>query len=205
MPGPEIGFYFSFISPYGYFAAERVEALGDRVGRPIAWRAFYQRGLTVQHLPIREPMALWPIKGDYFRQDLPRTARYFGLPYNPADAVAFQPLNAERAFWILNDVAPEAARGFARRVFQLVFAEARLPESLADVLAVVSEVGGDEALVASAAQTGEGPWKTRLREETDAAAANGVWGTPTFLIDDQLFWGSDRMEQAAEWIERGGW
>jgi 2-hydroxychromene-2-carboxylate isomerase len=37
-----------------------------------------------------------------------------------------------------------------------------------------------------------------LRKETDEAVAKGVFGVPTVLVDDKLFWGDDRLENAAD-------
>jgi 2-hydroxychromene-2-carboxylate isomerase len=39
--------------------------------------------------------------------------------------------------------------------------------------------------------------KARLREHTDEAMARGVIGVPTVVVDRQVFWGDDRLEDAA--------
>jgi len=46
--------------------------------------------------------------------------------------------------------------------------------------------------------------KQVLRDNTDQAVALGVYGTPTFVIDDVLFWGFDRTEMLLEYLDDPG-
>jgi 2-hydroxychromene-2-carboxylate isomerase len=203
MAAEPIHFYFDFISPYGYFAASRIDALGTRHGRAVEWRAFFMRAIATQKMGITAPLFLLPLKGDYFRQDVPRMARWFGLPFNPADIQGFNPMAAERAFWWLTDCDPALAKAFAKRVYALVFAEATAPSSIDDVVAIAAALGADGPALAEALASPE--LKQRLIDETEAAASHGVWGTPTVRIGDQLFWGADRLPFVEEWLARGGW
>jgi 2-hydroxychromene-2-carboxylate isomerase len=47
--------------------------------------------------------------------------------------------------------------------------------------------------------------KDRLRVETEAAMARGVFGSPFLIVDGEPFWGADRLEQVDLWLQRGGW
>ncbi len=47
--------------------------------------------------------------------------------------------------------------------------------------------------------------KDRLRQEVDAAIARGVFGSPFFFLDNEPFWGHDRLDQVDRWLETGGW
>ena len=47
--------------------------------------------------------------------------------------------------------------------------------------------------------------KTRLRERVDASIEKGVFGCPTFIVDGEMFWGADRLDQVERWIATGGW
>jgi 2-hydroxychromene-2-carboxylate isomerase len=44
--------------------------------------------------------------------------------------------------------------------------------------------------------------KARLAEQVDEAIATGIFGAPSFMVGDELFWGNDRLEQAIEWTCR---
>jgi 2-hydroxychromene-2-carboxylate isomerase len=45
--------------------------------------------------------------------------------------------------------------------------------------------------------------KAALSAETDAARARGIFGSPTFSVGDELFWGDDRLEDAISWLKSG--
>ena len=83
MPAP-LRFHFDFSSPYGYLASERIESLAARHERAVDWRpmllgaAFKVAGT--------QPLTSIPLKGDYARRDMPRTARFYGA----AEAIAAQ-------------------------------------------------------------------------------------------------------------------
>jgi 2-hydroxychromene-2-carboxylate isomerase len=202
MPEP-IRFYFDFISPYGYFAAHRLEAIADKHGRTIDWRPFNMRSLIANRLKISEPIFQQPIKGAYFRRDVPRTARYFGLPYDPANIATFNPTRAERAVWTLKEINERLAGDFTKAAYTRIFAEKSPVETPGDIAGLGEALGVDGAALAASADSPV--LKERLKAETDAAAEAGVWGTPTFVVDGEMFWGSDRMGMLDEWLQRGGW
>ena len=47
--------------------------------------------------------------------------------------------------------------------------------------------------------------KDRLRAEVEAAMDRGAFGSPFILVDDEPFWGHDRLDQVDQWLETGGW
>ena len=63
--------------------------------------------------------------------------------------------------------------------------------------------GLDAAAVEAALQ--DPAIKQRLREEVEAAIAKEVFGSPFFIVDGEVFWGHDRLDQVALWLEKGGW
>jgi 2-hydroxychromene-2-carboxylate isomerase len=46
--------------------------------------------------------------------------------------------------------------------------------------------------------------KERLRTETEAALAKGMFGAPYVIIDGEAFWGADRLPQIERWLASGG-
>jgi 2-hydroxychromene-2-carboxylate isomerase len=202
MAGP-IDFYFDFISPYGYFAAEQIEAVGARHGRTIRWRTFNMRSVNATILGADKPLFELPLKGAYFRRDVPRMAAWFGLPFNPGSVAAFNPLAAARAFWRLDDQDRALAARFALEVLRTFHAQSIVPNSAAEVAAIAGRCGADAADIEAHVASPQA--KARLKSETDAAVAAGVWGTPSFIVDGELFWGSDRLAMLDDWLARGGW
>ncbi len=47
--------------------------------------------------------------------------------------------------------------------------------------------------------------KARLTAETDRSLERGVFGSPFFFVDDEPFWGADRLDQVERWLRTGGW
>jgi 2-hydroxychromene-2-carboxylate isomerase len=45
--------------------------------------------------------------------------------------------------------------------------------------------------------------KARVRRNTERAIALGIFGAPTFVVGEELFWGNDRLEAALEWSRAG--
>lgn len=200
-----IDFYFDFLSPYGYFACTRIDELAARYGRSVRWRAFYMRGIMQDRLGQTRPFLDVPIKGDYYRHDVPRMARWFGLPLNSGGLGNFISANACRAFWLIDDRDPALARRFAREIFEWHHVRATPPNTPGQVAQAAANVGLDASVLDLTVQVQQAGAKQRLRRETDAAAAAGVWGTPTFVVDGEVFWGADRLYLVEDWLRRGGW
>ncbi|MDA1331445.1 MAG: DsbA family protein [Proteobacteria bacterium] len=79
----EIEFYFDFSSPFGYFAATKIRAIGDEFGREISWKPF-MLGVAFK-VTGGMPLPMWPLKGEYSKRDMERTSRLWGIPYEQPD------------------------------------------------------------------------------------------------------------------------
>jgi 2-hydroxychromene-2-carboxylate isomerase len=133
------------------------------------------------------PKALWMAKNNL------RKAALLGVPLEPATFHPFNPLLALRASGL--ELPDAARRALVTTLFQAVWVRG-LHVSEPDVVAkLASEVGLSGADVVARAQASEA--KARLREATDAAIAAGVFGVPTMLVGDELFWGYDDLPYLA--------
>ncbi len=196
-----IEFYFDFSSPYGYLAAQRIDEIGARHGREVAWKPFLL-GATFQETGLR-PMVEIPMKGDYMRHDLQRSARLLGVSIREPKPFPFMSVAAARAvYWLSDRDAPRAKR-LAKRLFDAAFAEGRDISSAEAVIAVAAELGVDRDDLAAALR--DPAVKERLRAEVEAGKEKGVFGSPYIIVDGEAFWGSDRLDQVDRWLETGGW
>jgi 2-hydroxychromene-2-carboxylate isomerase len=84
-----------------------------------------------------------------------------------------------------------------RRVFQANFAEDRDISSPDVLSAILESVGQSAPSVLTRAASAE--IKQALRARTEAAQAHGIFGSPSFLVEGELFWGNDRLDAALEW------
>ncbi|MBV9196366.1 MAG: 2-hydroxychromene-2-carboxylate isomerase [Solirubrobacterales bacterium] len=189
-----VTFYFDVGSPYAYLAAERMDAL---VARPVRWQPVLLGGLF--RLTGRSSWAL----GDYRRRqagmaEIERRARSYGLPpVRWPDPWPSDYLLAMRAvtFAFGFGLAEETGREFAFRAFRDAFQRGSDLSIPARLYEAAGAVGLDRAEVAAAT---ENPGvKAALRDATQAAYELGVFGVPTFAVGDELFWGDDRLEDAA--------
>jgi 2-hydroxychromene-2-carboxylate isomerase len=72
-----IDFYFDFSSPYGYLAAQKIEALAAKHGREVDWHPVLL-GVIFKETGSA-PLTMVPLKGDYSRRDFERSARFHGI------------------------------------------------------------------------------------------------------------------------------
>ena len=200
MPAP-IDFYFEFASPYGYLASTQIEALAGRHGRAVAWHPI-MLGAAFKETGAR-PLMQTPLKGPYLLHDVPRFARFLGVPLKLPAVMPMNSLAASRAcVWVEED-DPEQAKRLAKALFHAHWGEGRdlgAPAAVADVAAGIGIERGD-LLAAVADQR----IKDRLKEQTQAAIERGVFGSPFIFVDGEPFWGADRLPQVEAWLARGGW
>jgi 2-hydroxychromene-2-carboxylate isomerase len=90
---------------------------------------------------------------------------------------------------------------FVRAVYRANFAEDREiadPETIAGILDALGQPARD-----TIAQAQTPAAKERLRRQTEEAVALGVFGAPTWVVDGELFWGTDRLDAALARAARG--
>lgn len=199
MPDP-IDFYFDFSSPYGYFMSERIDALAARFERKVRWRPMLLG--VVYQTTGGAPLPSIPLKGAYTIHDVKRSARELGLPLVIPEPFPIATQHAARAYYWLHDRDCAIARAFAHAAFRAYFGEGRDISGAGTVLELAAASGADRAALAAALSGDE--LKARLKAEGAAAIARGVFGSPFVFVDDEPFWGVDRLPQIERWLASGG-
>lgn len=195
-----LDFYFDFSSPYGYFAAEKIDELAARYGRSVLWHPFLL-GATFKVTGLG-PLPSIPLKGAYSLHDIQRSARYFGLPYRQPSSFPLPTQHAARAFLWINDRDPALARQFGLAIYRAYFVDDQNISDLAVVLDVATGLRLDRDELS--AVLGSAEIKTRLIAESELALARGVFGSPFIFVDGEAFWGADRLSQVEKWLAEGG-
>ena len=196
-----IDFFFDFSSPYGYFAAMRIDELATRHARQVRWQP-YLMGAAMK-LTGAHPLIARELVKDYAALDLARTARLYGLPFELPTPFPVATVAAGRAFWWLNEQNIDQARSFAKSLYRAYFTEGRNIGEPSVVIDVAAENGIERKAVQAA--LADDKVKKKLRAVTDHAISIGVFGSPFFIVDGEPFWGNDRVSQIDEWLSRGGW
>ena len=197
-----IDFYFDFGSPYGYLASLRIDDIAAKHGRPVAWRPMLLGAVFKNE--GTQPLSEYPMKGPYFKHDCIRTARRLGVPFALPENFPPNTIAAQRAYYWLQSTDTEKAKSFARNVYHAYFGEGRdvtQTEVVAKIASSAAGVGSEDVLAAVQDQA----MKDRLRDATEQAINNGVFGSPFVIVDGESFWGNDRLDEVDAWLETGGW
>jgi 2-hydroxychromene-2-carboxylate isomerase len=196
-----IEFYFDFSSPYGYLAAQRIEEVAEEYGRDVVWKPFLLG--VVFKTTGAQPLLNIPMKGDYARRDLERSARLFEIPFALPKPFPFMSVAACRATYWLAEQDADAAKELALALYDVAFGEGEAISEAEDVAAVAAMLGHDPEEVVAATRNPR--VKALLKREVDAGVKKGVFGSPFFFVDGEPFWGYDRLEDLSLWLETGGW
>ena len=200
MPVP-IDFYFDFSSPYGYFAAEKIDGIAAKHGRTVTWLPILLG--AVFKVNGQQPLPNIPMKGDYALHDILRCARWFGLPCKIPSKFPIGSIAPCRAFYWLHDQDAALAKKFALAIYRAYFVDDQDISALDVTLSVAARLGIDEAALAAALS--DAAVKDRVKHEVDAAIARNVFGSPYMLVDGEPFWGADRLDQMERWLAQGPW
>jgi 2-hydroxychromene-2-carboxylate isomerase len=183
-------FYFDFNSPYAYLAAMRVDDVlpVKPVWQPISFGVIVRTiGKTPWSFTAQRPGGIAEIARRAEERGLPEVRYPEGWP---VECYSLTPL---RAALLADDQG--LLREMTRELYATFFGEGR---GLADVELVIA---AGERAGCDCAQLREGlggdEVKERLREATGAAIERGVTGVPTVAVGDELFWGDDRLQDAA--------
>ncbi|MEI9986793.1 MAG: DsbA family protein [Aliidongia sp.] len=113
----------------------------------------------------------------------------------------FGTVTACRAFYHVHQTDPAGAVKLAKALFHAAFGEGR-DICPVEALGAVAEANGFDAEDILTGIQGA-PVKELLKREVEHAIGRGVFGSPFFMIDGEGFWGDDRVDEVAEWLDRG--
>src|SRR4051794_14125332 len=186
-------FYYDLMSPYAYLTAERIDAV---LPQPPGWQPVLLGGIF-KHTG----RSSWAVGDEQRRADgiaeIERRAADIGLP--PLRWPERWPTSSLHAMRLaVHAKRSGREREFAAAAFRKAFAEGRDLGELEHALAAAEQAGLEDPESALA----DASVKDELRSATDAAAALGVFGVPTVAVGDELFWGDDRLEDAAAALAR---
>lgn len=188
-------FYFDLGSPFAYLTAERISEV---MPEPVLWQP-----VSLGALFKLTGRSSWAMGAADQRQvgmaEVERRAHHYGLPaMRWPDPWPTNYLFAMRAATYAFQVG--CGHEFTMQAFRHAFQHGNDLAIQEHVLQVAADVGLDPHTVTEAASNPE--IKLALRTATDAAHELGAFGVPTIAIADELFWGDDRLEEAAALLHR---
>jgi 2-hydroxychromene-2-carboxylate isomerase len=179
--------YFDYISPYAYLAWPSIRELCRRHGCELRASPVLFSGLLNAHGNLGP--AEVPAKRLYAFRHAQRSARDLGLALRCPPTHPFNPLLPLRATCAVDE--PFLRGQVISTLFDALWGQGRPIDTAAALGAALGLGGFDSAALIEAAGSPEA--KARLRGNTDEAAARGVFGVPTAVVDDELYWGVDSL------------
>ena len=183
----KISWVFDLISPFSYLSLKQLPALPAGTEVELVPALF---GVVLNHHGQIGPAEIDSKRRFTYRFVVWR-ARRMGVPFKMPPAHPFNPLSAMRLI-----VAAGSDRRSVQTAFDFVFGQGRdvsQPAVLADLARELGLPDLDSPLNDPAV-------KQTLRKNTQWAIERGVFGVPTFVVGDELFWGHDAFEMLTDYL-----
>ncbi|MDN5842145.1 MAG: 2-hydroxychromene-2-carboxylate isomerase [Alcaligenaceae bacterium] len=194
-----IDFYFDFSSPYGYFASTRIDDLARDLGGAAHWHPILLGPMF--KATGAAPLLETPLKGDYSRHDMLRTAGLEQIPFRIPEPFPIATVAAARIMLYAQSLDAALGIAFAQQALKAYYVDNIHIGEAENVLQIAKAVGLNiddtrEAIASDAI-------KAQLRSENEAAMARGVFGSPFIFVGDEPFWGFDRLDTIRRFVQRG--
>jgi 2-hydroxychromene-2-carboxylate isomerase len=193
-----IDFYFDFISPYGYFAAMQIEDVARRHNFTVRWHVF-RLGVAVVKVMGLRPMMETPLKNAYVLHDVERLSTIYALPIVPT-IKAPDPVLLGSAFYAVKEAHPDCLAAFSKELFTHVWQRGDPVKDAEQLAAIAQRTGIDPERMFSLPAMEAG--RLRLKDATVEAIGRGIFGSPTFVIGNEMIWGVDRLWMLEHYLRK---
>ncbi len=189
-----VDYYFSLTSPWSYLGHDRLlEIVAKTRSTVTPFEVSFRSTIFGQTggLPVHKRA---PQRQTYRLQELARWRDYLGVELNvhPEHWPNDETLAAHMVLVLRETDSGDTALRFAGLVMRAVWAEDRDISDKTTLLQIAAEAGIDGA--ATMAHTSNPEWAALREAQTTAAIERGVFGAPSYCIDDQIYWGQDRLD-----------
>ena len=195
----KIEFWYSIGSTYTYLSTQRLEQIETENEVVFEWCPFSVRSRMIEMENVPFMAEKKRDKIDYMWRDVQRRANFYGFN---AKVPAPYPL---KEFDLANKVAILGKdQGWIKEytilTYKKWFLEHLEPGSEPNLSSTLKEIGLDSDNVIKQAQTDE--IEQKYLKNTEMAKNKGIFGSPTFIVENEVFWGDDRCEDAIKWLSK---
>ena len=193
----KIEFWYSIGSTYTYLSAQRLNDIANQKNIEFEWCPFSVRSRMIEMENVPFMAEKKRDKIDYMWRDVQRRANFYGFD---AKVPVPYPL---KEFDLANKVAILGKnQGWIKEytilTYKKWFLEHLEPGSEPNLSSTLKEIGLDSESVIKLAQTDE--IEQKYLKNTEMAKNKGIFGSPTFIVENEVFWGDDRCEDAIKWL-----
>ena len=196
----QIDFWFSIGSTYTYLTVMRLDDVAKDTGANFTWRPFNVRFTISKIASGYRPFVGKPMKLAYMWRDMARRSERYGLspklpaPYSLDDIT------------IPNRIALVGMRegwgiAYAKEAYRRWFELSEPADKDPNISKSIEAAGADPQRVLPLADAKE--TQDELLRASEEAHGLGIFGAPSFVVDGEVFWGDDRLEDAIEWAKHG--
>ncbi|QVW21674.1 2-hydroxychromene-2-carboxylate isomerase [Pseudomonas hormoni] len=189
-----VEFYFDLGSPATYLAYTQLPKICAQIDSQLIYIPILLGGIF-KATGNASPATI-PAKGAYMFQDLDRYARRYDVPLKFNPNFPINTLMLMRAVSGMQLRHPERFLTFIDCLFKAIWVEGRNLDDPATVATVLTQNGFDPTEVL--ALTADEDVKAALKNNTEKAVQRGVFGAPSMFVDNQLFFGQDRLDFVLE-------
>jgi len=193
-----IDFWFSIGSTYTYLTISRLNEVSTQEGLTFNWYPFSVRKIMMDmdNIPFTPPAK--KIKSDYMWRDIERRAGFYG--FNPKIPAPY-PLTQ---FDLANKLAILGMNegwgiDYVISTYKRWFEQGKEPATEPNLSEILQELKLNKDEVIAQAQSTE--IENKYLENTEKAYSLGVFGSPTFIFEGEVFWGDDRLEDCIKWVK----
>ena len=190
----KVEFFFDLGSPTSYLAYTQLPKICAQTGSQLVYQPMLLGGVF-KTTGNASPITI-PAKGRYMLQDLARYAKRYRVTLNFNPHFPINTLLLMRAVTGMQMHHPERFLDFIDCLFRALWVDGRNLNDPAVVAAVLAEHGFDAQAIL--ALTADDEVKQTLKECTEQAIERGVFGAPSMFVDDQLYFGQDRLDFVRE-------
>ena len=192
-----IDFWFSIGSTYTYLSVTRVDSISKSENVIFNWIPFSVRKIMMEmdNIPFTPPSK--KIKSDYMWRDIERRAQFYGLsPKLPAPYPLTQ-------FDLANKIAILGMNegwgiNYVKNTYQRWFEERKEPATEPNLSEIMEDMNLNKDEVLKKVSSPE--IEAIYQKNTSNAFQSGVFGSPTFIYEGEVFWGDDRLEDCIKWL-----
>ncbi len=193
-----IDFYFSIGSTYTYLSVTRILDVEQKHGVKFNWKPFSVRAIMKEMNNIPFPKDK-KNKVDYMWRDIERRAEGYGFFAKtpvPYPLTQFDLANKLAILGLKEGWGVDYVQITYKRWFQ----ENKEPAIEPNISEICSKLKLDKEKITSKANSEE--IEKEFLANTDTARKNKIFGSPSFIVNNEIFWGDDRMEDAIKWSKK---
>ncbi|AKG21371.1 2-hydroxychromene-2-carboxylate isomerase [Calothrix sp. 336/3] len=194
-----VDFYYGLGSRYSYLAASQLPKIEAETNCKFIWKPIYSGDLM--GLREQNPFSQHPISGQYnsaYRsQDAKRWADYYHIPFHEPKISALHP--QDLALLTLAAGSFNLLVEYSQAMFDAIFAQGiEIDEQVAIAVAKNLSIPENQFLQIHASPD----TKDQLTSLTREAFDRGAFGVPTFFVEEEMFWGNDRLVLLVDFLKK---